>query len=215
MYCENCGLRLPDWAHYCERCGFPVAAGVADDARLESTDAQDTAAVSSDAVDAESEVVTAVLDLNEIKAAMAKAAEADETQAVAAAEDAAAEDAKADAPREAADDDLDDEDLDDDEDFEDEDIDDEGLDEDELDDEDDFEDDYDESDEDDAYVAHPASKTGEYAAAHYYDDEIEDEWSRRYAANSWQQPGVVGYVGTIAGNAGEGESGGVDPAIRY
>ena len=146
---------------------------------------------------------------------MAKAAEADETQAVAAAEDAAAEDAKADAPREAADDDLDDEDLDDDEDFEDEDIDDEGLDEDELDDEDDFEDDYDESDEDDAYVAHPASKTGEYAAAHYYDDEIEDEWSRRYAANSWQQPGAVGYVGTIAGNAGEGESGGVDPAIRY
>lgn len=24
MYCSNCGLKLPDWAHYCERCGARV-----------------------------------------------------------------------------------------------------------------------------------------------------------------------------------------------
>ena len=24
MYCSNCGLQLPDWAHYCERCGARV-----------------------------------------------------------------------------------------------------------------------------------------------------------------------------------------------
>lgn len=42
MYCPNCGLRLPDWANFCERCGARVSMGVLEDDPLESVGANDT-----------------------------------------------------------------------------------------------------------------------------------------------------------------------------
>ena len=31
MYCGNCGTRLPEWAHFCEKCGARVPAVPSDD----------------------------------------------------------------------------------------------------------------------------------------------------------------------------------------
>lgn len=168
---------------------------------------EDAAAERPAAPTSSSDLPTAVLRLDEVEAALDEAADADLTQPADAMDEASG---TKDAPRE---EDLDDEDFEDDFDGEDD------L-EDELDEEDDFEDeDYDDLEDDAEEPTNPASKTGEYAAAHYYDDEIEDEWSRRYSGNPWQQPGAVGYVGTISGDwaqtISEGESADVDPAIRY
>lgn len=35
MYCKNCGMKLPDWAHFCERCGARVGT---DDANVDPID---------------------------------------------------------------------------------------------------------------------------------------------------------------------------------
>lgn len=45
MYCPNCGLRLPDWANFCERCGARVSLGVPEDDPLEHVGANDTSSM--------------------------------------------------------------------------------------------------------------------------------------------------------------------------
>ncbi len=45
MYCPNCGLRLPDWANFCERCGARVSLGVPEDDPLERVGANDTSSM--------------------------------------------------------------------------------------------------------------------------------------------------------------------------
>lgn len=203
VYCEKCGLRLPDWAHYCERCGTPLATA---DASAGAPGVMRSKSAAERPSDSSSDQATAVLRLDEVEEAQGKAADADLTQPMGAAVSADRND-------------LRDEDLED-EAFEDDFGDEDDLDDaDELDD-DDFEDeDYDEIEDGAEEPASPASKTGEYAAAHYYDDEIEDEWSRRYSGNPWQQEGAIGYVGAVSGDwlqtISEGESSDVDPAIRY
>lgn len=44
MYCTNCGLQLPDWAHFCERCGARVQRIAADDDPLDHVGLDDTSA---------------------------------------------------------------------------------------------------------------------------------------------------------------------------
>lgn len=44
MYCSNCGLKLPDWANYCERCGARVRHAKASDDPLDRVGAADTSA---------------------------------------------------------------------------------------------------------------------------------------------------------------------------
>lgn len=45
MYCSNCGMKLPDWAHFCERCGARVSMGVPEDDPLERVGANDTSSM--------------------------------------------------------------------------------------------------------------------------------------------------------------------------
>lgn len=45
MYCPNCGLKLPDWANFCERCGARVSIGVPEDDPLERVGANDTSSM--------------------------------------------------------------------------------------------------------------------------------------------------------------------------
>ena len=42
MYCSNCGLQLPDWANFCERCGARVQRSVANDDPLDHVGLDDT-----------------------------------------------------------------------------------------------------------------------------------------------------------------------------
>lgn len=44
MYCSNCGMKLPDWAHYCERCGARVKRPASSDDPIDHVGIDDTSA---------------------------------------------------------------------------------------------------------------------------------------------------------------------------
>ncbi len=45
MYCSNCGMKLPDWANYCERCGARVRHAKASDDPIDQVGKDDTSAM--------------------------------------------------------------------------------------------------------------------------------------------------------------------------